>query len=132
MNNVVWVLVAVAILVTGVIWYQKTRTDRTLQTLSDSGFVVSRQWRSNVLLVADDDAGKLAIVWPGHYQVLAADSLTGIEVRDQEMEASRHRYTLELTFSHPQVERIGLAMNQRGDRANAWADEIRQWRDRNR
>lgn len=129
MSNGLWVVLAVVVLAVGVIWYQKTRTDRTLHALTETGFEVSRQWRSNVLVVADDRKAQLAIVWPGHYTILEAAALTGVEVTEQELEANRHRYNLVLTFDHPEVRRVGLALNNRGDRARAWAEELKQWRE---
>ncbi|SFL95942.1 hypothetical protein [Marinobacter zhejiangensis] len=132
MGNGLWVVLVVVVIAVGLIWYQKTRTDRTLQALTESGFEVSRQWRSNVLVVADDGKGQLAIVWPQRYTTVDATALVGVEVTEQELEANRHRYTVVLTFDHPDVQRIGLALNQRGDRARAWAQEIEQWRARYR
>lgn len=128
MSHGLWVVLVVAVIAAAVIWYQKTGTDRTLQALTESGFEVSRQWRSNVLVVADDGRGQLAIVWPRRYAVVGAGSLTGVEVTEQELEANRYRYNLVLTFDHPEVQRVGLALNNRGDRARAWAEEIEQWR----
>ncbi|SDW74538.1 hypothetical protein [Marinobacter mobilis] len=128
MSHGLWVVLVVVVMAVGVIWYQKTRTDRTLQALTEKGFEVSRQWRSNVLVVADDSRRQLAIVWPQRYTIVDATALTGVEVTEQELEASRHRYNLVLTFDHPEVQRVGLALNNRGDRARAWAAEIEQWR----
>ncbi|MDX1756055.1 MAG: hypothetical protein R3175_08365 [Marinobacter sp.] len=132
MSNTLWVLLVVVIMVAGLVWFQKTRMDRTLQALVASGFEVSRQWRANLLVVADDHSGRLALVWPNRYQVLSADQLMEVAVRDQEMEGARHRYSVQLRFDHPEVREVGLALHQRGDRAQQWARELLAWRDRHR
>lgn len=132
MSNMLWVLVVVVLLVAGLIWFQQTRTDRTLQTLVARGFEVSRQWRSNVLVVADDRSGRLALIWPNRYQLMSADQLVSVEVDAREMEGARSRYRLRLRFDHPDVQEVGLALHQRGDRARQWARELLAWRDQHR
>ncbi len=132
MSNMLWVLVVVVLLVAGLIWFQQTRTDRTLQTLVARGFEVSRQWRSNVLVVADDRSGRLALIWPNRYQLMSADQLVSVEVDAREMEGARSRYRLRLRFDHPDVREVGLALHQRGDRARQWARELLAWRDQHR
>ncbi|MDC0661065.1 hypothetical protein [Marinobacter sp. SS21] len=106
--------------------------DRTLQTLVASGFEVSRQWRSNVMVVVDDRSGRLALVWPNRYRVLSAEQLVAVEVDAREMEAARYRYRLVLKFDHPEFREVGLALHQRGDRARLWARELLAWRDQHR
>ena len=129
MSNTLWVMLVVVLAVAALIWFQKTRLDRTLQALAASGFEVSRQWRANVVVAADDRSGRLALVWPNRYEVLSAGQLTGVEVRDQEMEGARHRYSVLLQFENASVQEVGLALHQRGDRARQWAQEMLAWRD---
>lgn len=99
-----------------------------MQALRREGFRPGQRWTSNLTLVTEENGDRFAVVWPGSFRVFQAHQIRSVDVIGHEMESANHRYTVMVHLDDADCQSIGLATHNRQNRAEKWAEEIKEWK----
>lgn len=129
MNTSILLILAGIALVVGLMILQHRRRHRSMQALRREGFRSGKRWTANLTLVTEDGSDRFAVVWPGSFRIFRARQIRTVEVIGHELESANHRYTVVVHLDDADCQSIGLATHNRRDKADRWAEEIREWQE---